>query len=95
LKNRSQIPKEFTCNTPSPEFIPKTFNGTYELLRLERDPSKLDISEESSFYENVGNAMEEYFVEIQNIQEDLLPKMKNEYLFMKEIIESHVKHSKV
>jgi hypothetical protein len=95
LKNRSQFSKEFAYNSSSPEFIPKPLNGSYQFLRMERDPSKLNMSEDSPFFENVGNAMEEYFLEIDNSQDEMFSIVKNEYLFVKETIESVVKHSKV
>lgn len=97
IRNKNKIPS--TRLSPAkplaPEFVPKKKGGAFKLLRTKRDRRKLNISEDSPFFENVGRAMQEFFVELEEAQADLFPQLKNEFLFVKETIEARVKLTKV
>ena len=95
VRNRSNNLKNIVNSNYPSEFLLKTNKDPFSLLRLERSQTKLELTEESPFFSNIGNAIEEFFEELQYEQDEFYPVMKNEYLFIKEIIESNVEHLKV
>lgn len=94
-KNNANFPRDNFPPTFPFEFTPKKIDGNFKFLRTERDPVKLNISEESQFFNNIGQSMENFLGETCEAQNELFPVLKNEFLFIKEIVESRVKFAKV
>ena len=79
----------------SSDFQSKVKKEEFNFLRLQRNSKRLEMTEESPFFGYIGKSMEIFFDEVTQEQNDFYPSMKNEYLFIKEIIESKQKHVKV
>ena len=94
-KNKNHLAFENPPTNLPFEFTPKKINGKFNFLRSERDPLKLNISEDSSFFQNVGQSMQDFLNETREAQNQLFPSIKNEFLFIKETVEQRVKHAKV
>ena len=67
----------------------------FKFLRLQRNPKRLEMTEESPFFGHIGKSMEEFFEEVEQEQTNFFPQMRNEFLFVKETIESKCEHVKV
>lgn len=93
-KNRLIQSKESNGETFGMEAI-KCRGEPFRLLRLQKNPAKLDICEECPFFENIGRGIDDFVSEVRAEQEELYPVLKNEYLFLKEVIEAKVKYAKV
>jgi hypothetical protein len=83
------------AETFAPEIPKRIIGEPFKLLRLKKNTSKLDIGEDGPLFENIGNGINEFITEVRCEQEEFYPTLKNEFLFLKEVLESQVKHLKV